>query len=372
MAGGGQQPGQGENHYNYLWLLLGGAVVLWLVWHFGHTYIVAGIYRLKIFEIDIISLFTDKLQGMKLWIYDNPASYVNLDQVWDIATKVGDYIRIPIFLTLLALAFAMYMGQPVSRFKKTYSVERLVQAEKDNWHMITPVVEKDLINTDIDEGEWAMAQTPLQFAKQNDLMIIKTIEPDEETLSTEVHLALSIDKGKTSKLFALQIGRPWRGVDALSPHARALFAVFAAKGNRDTDAANDILEQLSYSSTSALDFKGVNALLNKHKDAANVQEKINQHAYELTVMASMLELAREDGVLASAEFLWLKPVDRPLWYMLNCVGRQTAHSETAGPFAHWLAEKRLQRALQVPMVNEAVMAMDEAIKTYVYKPEGDA
>ena len=57
------------------------------------------------------------------------------------------------------------------------------------------------------------------------------------------------------------------------------------------------------------------------------------------LIASLLEMARIDGVLASAEFLWLKPVDRRMWYMLNCVGRQTAVAEIAGLFAHWQAEK---------------------------------
>ena len=88
-------------------------------------------------------------------------------------------------------------------------------------------------------------------------------------------------------------------------------------------------------------------------------------------MASMLELARTDGVLASAEFLWLKPLDRNLWYMLNCVGRQTPFPEISGPFAHWIVEKRLRRPLKVPMVAEAVDALDVALSDIIYNPEED-
>ena len=86
-------------------------------------------------------------------------------------------------------------------------------------------------------------------------------------------------------------------------------------------------------------------------------------------MASMLELARTDGVLASAEFLWLKPLDRKLWYMLNSVGRQTAVPEIAGAFAHWTAEKKTKRALRVPMVDEAAKSLEVAMKEIIYEAD---
>ena len=57
-------------------------------------------------------------------------------------------------------------------------------------------------------------------------------------------------------------------------------------------------------------------------------------SYALTLMGSMLELARADGVLAVAEFIWLKPVDRRLWYMLGSAGRQTPFVEVSGPSSH--------------------------------------
>ncbi len=35
-----------------------------------------------------------------------------------------------------------------------------------NWPQITPVLDLDLIKTDIDKGPWAMAMTPMQFCKR--------------------------------------------------------------------------------------------------------------------------------------------------------------------------------------------------------------
>lgn len=87
------------------------------------------------------------------------------------------------------------------------------------------------------------------------------------------------------------------------------------------------------------------------------------------MLPSLLEFARQDGVLPSAEFLWLKPLDRRLWFLLNCVGRQTPFAEIAGAFAHWKAEKEFGKPLTVPMVEEAVNGLEIAVKEIIYKPD---
>ena len=148
---------------------------------------------------------------------------------------------------------------------------------------------------------------------------------------------------------------------------RALFAAFAARINSDTKSAAHILAQLSVSSTSKLNLTGVDELLKKHANTKLVQKIVHTHGYVLTVMASMLEGARDDGVQASADFLWLKPLDRRLWYTLNTVGRQTPFVEVAGVFAHWVAEKEAGRKLLVPIVEEATNALDLALKEVVYR-----
>ena len=75
-------------------------------------------------------------------------------------------------------------------------------------------------------------------------------------------------------------------------------------------------------------------------------------------------------MLAVAEFIWLKPLDRPLWYMLSSVGRQTVFPEVAGPFCHWLVERRLRRPLVVPMIQCAIDSLNEALAEFIYNPEG--
>src|SRR5207237_4772929 len=130
-----------------------------------------------------------------------------------------------------------------------------------------------------------------------------------------------------------------------------------------------LLAQLSASSLGKLNFNGVDQLLKKHEHSKQVQTIVRSHAYISTVMASLLLAARDDGVQASSDFLWLKPMDRRLWYTLNTVGRQTPFAEIAGIFAHWIAEKEAGIKLQVPMVEEATNAMEVALKEVIYSPD---
>src|SRR5262249_46139657 len=158
-----------------------------------------------------------------------------------------------------------------------------------------------------------------------------------------------------------QLGSLWQGVDALPPHTKALYAAFSARIEHDTDACLAYLAKLARSAAKGtMDYSDTEEYLKKYKSkAADLCQ--GKHAYVLTVMAGMLMLARADGVLASANFLWIKPVDRRLWYTLNCVGRQVSVPEVAGVFAHYFAERELGRALTVPMVEEATNALEKSI-----------
>lgn len=177
-------------------------------------------------------------------------------------------------------------------------------------------------------------------------------------------------RGHANTLFSLQLGQPWAGVDGLPIHVQALFGIFAARFNRDRDGANALLLQIAQSSGSGkLNFAGARELCHRHGKSKPIRRLFMEHAYVLTVMASLLEMARLDGVMASADFIWLKPLDRRLWYMLNNVGRQTAFVEVAGPFAHWLAEKALGRKIITPFIEEATTALELAIQEIIYIPD---
>src|SRR3990167_7680599 len=207
-----------------------------------------------------------------------------------------------------------------------------------------------------------MAALPLDFCKRHDLLAWEEGKDRKKTWT--------LREGPAESLFVLQMGPLWKGSDALPIHIKALLVVFVARAQREHQVADDLLAQIAASSAHGkLDFNGIAEVLDKYKNSKVIKCLERRHAYVGTLMASLLEIARSDGVLATAEFLWLKPVDRRLWYMLNSVGRQTAVVEVAGVFAHWLVEKRLKRRLRTPMVKEAVNALEEGVKDILYVAE---
>ena len=79
------------------------------------------------------------------------------------------------------------------------------------------------------------------------------------------------------------------------------------------------------------------------------------HAFTSTALMSVLQHARDrSGVLAPAQFNWLKLVERHLWYALHNVGMQSPYAEARGSRAHWDAERALGAPIPVPYVGQAM------------------
>ena len=130
-------------------------------------------------------------------------------------------------LVLVGFGFFMFRSHVKSKFRHIFKMKELREVEQENWPQITPVVKLDLIKEDIDEGPWAMAMTPLQFCKKNKIF--------KEDKTKDGRPIAVLEKGPAHRVFALQLGAQWRNLESLPIYTQALFAAFAARGNRDTD-----------------------------------------------------------------------------------------------------------------------------------------
>jgi intracellular multiplication protein IcmP len=370
MAKGGGQSDQSEGSTSILWIIAAIFVFGMIIWYKFKANLVAVYVKIKLWEINLIGLFTNNLSDVKAYILGTPYEDFTFQDVINIGNAVGNYMRFPIILTIFGLAYITFFASSTRLFKRIYDMRALAEQEKVNWPQISPVLGLGLDKQNIDKGPWAMALTPMQFCKRYKLLDEHRPQAREGMTRKEWNRTeVTLRRGQANKLFAIQLGAVFTTVEALPEHARALFGIFAARFHNDTKVASDLLAKISASSTVKLNFDGTEALIKKYVGHKRIQGIIHQHGYVLTVMASMLEAAREDGVQASADFLWLKPIDRKLWYMLNTVGRQTPFVEVAGPFAHWIAEKQIGRRLQVPMVEEATNALDISLKEIIYQPD---
>ncbi|KTD75541.1 type IVB secretion system coupling complex protein DotM/IcmP [Legionella waltersii] len=364
-----QQQSGSDNSMAPIWIMVLLFITAYILWAAGHAYIVKFVFTINIWQAKLVNLFINN-QGLANQIYlmqTLDPNVVSWEQMVDLAGDVGNYMRYPVVLILGVMAIILYNSNIKLKYRRAHDMKTLRAQEQFNWPAIMPIVKEDLVSQDVNQGPWAMAQTPMEFARKN-----KLLRKDDALLDNPLpgeEMTAGIRKGDAKRVFTLQLGPYWDGFERCPPQAYALAAVFIARINRDRDSANHILSVLDKTFVDGKpDFSVARPVLKKYQNSEIVQEIVSKHAYMLTVLASLLEGARDDGVVPSAEFLWLKPIDRRLWYMLNCVGRQTPYSEVAGPFAHWKAEKSLGRRSLVPMIDEAIRALEIAVKEVKLSP----
>lgn len=361
---------------NFFWLLVIITLGVLTVWWLEKSLVVAVIFFIRHYEMMVEKAVVDGVNFVGAWFGAPHMNTPRLDywqhfmavadkkkvlfpQITAISSEFGRWFRYPVMATLLGLAVFMWFHNRASRFRHSYNMHSLKKCEVENWPQITPVLSLNLLKQNLDKGPWAMAKLPLDFCKEHNLLKL--------TQDQEQRKVWRLKTGQAERLMVLQMGPLWQGAQSLPIHIKALLVIFVARALRDHDVANDLLSQIAASAAHGkLDFSGVSELLDKYQHSKVITWLEKRYAYVGTMMAGMLEVARTDGVLATAEFLWLKPVDRRLWYILNSVGRQTPVVEVAGLFAHWLAEKKIQRPLRAPMVKEAVVALETCVKDILY------
>lgn len=379
MSQGGQQNATDQTA-SFFWYITLLTIAFILAWVFGKQYLVPPLFYLReaqVYLMEVVfnswNFFAHYLslpeinvkpyQNLFNFMLNTAVDQITFQQVELISKFIGNFYRYPLGFILFVLAAICAFRHRSARFANTYTMKTLRKEEVENWPQITPVLSKDILKQDLDKGAWAMSKLPLDFCKENKLL--KVVMRDGKK-------HWSILYGASERIFVLQMGPLWENFESLPIHIKALFVIFMARLKGNKQESLDLLAKIAQSAGSGkLDFSGINELGRKYKNDKLVQWLVKRHAYVYTVMATLLDMARTEGVLASAEFVWLKPLDRRLWYVLNAVGRATAFVEVAGAYAHWLAEKKLQRALCTPVVNEAVKALDLAVGDILYVAEGE-
>lgn len=279
--------------------------------------------------------------------------------------KVNRYLTTMYSPFILAF-FLFYLKKNLSKreFRRNFSIDSLIEDQADLWPVIKPMVEvKPQDTKDLDTGEWAMCLEPIQFGYKNNLVI--------ETENKMGEKKIALDEEKSLKLFKTQLGRQWKGVEDLTREERFVLSVLLTKANRFGKDAVVLVGTIAtaYSSEKKYSKKqmdlfmkeadaAADAAIEKYKKSEVFLNILSQHYYVNTVLPRMLEMARVDGVLATADFIWLKPRNRTLWYILNNVGRTASWTECAGIWFHYNYEKAIERKLPAPKISGALAALD--------------
>ncbi len=324
---------------------------------------------------NILFFWVDNVRGVSINILNillqDHSSLLEYSMNGDFVSKVNAFIS-TLISPFLVPVFFYYTYKIImfkdAKYKKKFSIDTLIEDQADLWPQIKPMVNvhPELIK-DLDKGVWAMGQVPLYFAEKNKLII------KEENQSGDIRIKLNEER--TTALFIKQFGRPYKSISDLDDNEKIVFAIFTSKANRNDKLSQKIIDEAGRSFSSEYKYskkqlktfrkntmKLVDEAINKYQNSEVVKDAISQHFHVLTVLGRLLEMSRDDGVLATANFVWLKPENRRLWFFLNNMGRRSSWSEISGPWYHYNYEKAIKRKIPSPMIRGSVEALDLAFR----------
>jgi intracellular multiplication protein IcmP len=349
----------------------------WAIWHFFHQQITNAFGWLRYEELQLIGMFitdqrTSRLIGGWMKYLSDKQQPIQWPYIEKVSGLTGHYLRYPVSALLLLLAYFAMFKAPRSSFKKTYTLDRLIAAQARVWPVITPIVKFNPAQDnarDPDSREpipadlpvFAEALSPEEWLRWHKIAPFDTVEHE--------HTTDPLDREGTFYAFAQQLGPRWRGPMSLPWHSKALFAAFALKIARKREEADDLLGEVAraVNPKKGMAFKpgpvlrrNIMKIIEDPKLGGEAAKIARQHAYVAPALLRLLAHARErGGVMAPAQFLWLRGADRALWYPLNNLGRQSFHTEAAGAIAHYLAEVTAGTPLLSPKVEKAVSTIEE-------------
>jgi len=352
--------------------------------------------RLDQVVVGIASLSSEQISEMQ---YSEAAQILNFSGrywAWFIAAVIG------------FKAFRLATRTPISRYRRTFNLSTLLEQKAKKFPAVRPVVGLDILSMPYDEGPWAILKAPIDLALEEKLLkglppgaedVPKNWKPLKAKKWREVdRLRASeyrFDRDKCREVLIKQLGIPLvkNGVIAIREwrqwpkHYRALAAVFLLRGyplsSEDRDQSDQLLIQFNDSfyepnyrrkgkkdiALEDLNIEGVDEVLARYLDNPSKNNRklvalFNKHGYLTTLMFALLDVntgARSKGLLTTADFIWLRPIDRTLWYLMNGCGRRTAPAEATGPWAHFEVEDMRKQYCIEPEVEEGVNAIERAL-----------
>ena len=288
---------------------------------------------------------------------------------WETVLKVleysGSWARWPYLAMLAALGTAGVLLGRVGGLTRHFNMSSLLVNNEKSFPCLHPIVGRGKYLLDpksFDSGAWRIARTPVQFALEHGLLLH---EKDGVPLAVEDALTNGLpvvpskayghallDTQKAGQVFCRQLGGEYAGFDALSTPRKVMASALLAYAAGEKKACVALLDAaaLSYVEQEGIARcaifeqvafqERVKALWQRHEPLLASSPLLQRHCpFEVPLFMALMYQARRKGVLACSQFLWLRPIDRPLWYALNQCGGKAAWIEALAPWVHYVAEE---------------------------------
>jgi len=365
-----------------------------IVWSFFRVEFLQFLRYLRLGELWVIGLFSDQEEACYTWLRQAPIGddvaltqdnvrlanncfgVANLQSVMPaiafdfyrltgqsigiIGHRIAHYLRIPLAIYFGAVAFYALLLSPRTKFKSRYDLEGFIKVQHRMWPVLSPIVK---FKPSSKSARIPGSQIPDKLPP-----FAEALSPEEWLSFHRIHVINGIpDREATRQSLIQQLGPRWNGIEGQPPYIQALFAAYALKGVQKRDESDELLGRLSTCWTVENGFNmpadiaaEIKRLVHNPEIGGEAAKIAAQHAYRTTAMLGVLRWSRMmGGVLATAQFLWLRAVDRVLWYPANNLGRRSFHVEGAGAMAHFMAEQNAKKPLPIPRVDTAIMALNQ-------------
>ena len=359
-----------------------GGGFLFLIWFFFKNELIHVFKWIRYSEMWLVSQVVDAnytltipeigKQSFAVWFDWLPQSYVQdirfaeIKAITYIALEPLKFVFVPL-LGIMAILVNVFSSE--KKYKRKMNLQKLMEEQAKSFPIIAPFIKFNPCKL---EHRTMGAAVPSKLP-----LFAEALSPEEWVTYNRVEFKnKKLDHEKTFRALALQLGGRWQGPLKLPIHAQCLYAVFALKHARKRKESEALLDELSLAWSAKGGFKPSGKTIAKAKKAirdpkigGKLREYADKHAFTTTALLRCLARAREEGgVLAPATFLWLRGVDRKLWYPLNNLGRKAYHAEASGAMIHYVNELIAGQKIPSPKFDDAIKGLEDFLKGPAAKP----
>jgi len=355
-------------------LLLAIALWSWMLWDAQHTTISGIVMRMFHGQMEFAGLFTDRFEHADKEMLAADPEKVSIGQLVRLGREVGRFYIVPAAVLVVVLAFACFRGAASARFRRSLDLDGLMHDQLGFFRGPAAFAGRRLGLVAPSAGEPRPADLALSI---------------EEWVGRFATAAKGgFDEQHAREQLGRQLGPVWCGIEGASPAVRCMFAAFALHQLGRRSEALGFLGDVSSSlrrcgsrgpagpehslSIASVIAEKADEIVGNPAVTKELARAMRRHAFTVPAMMTALGEARyAGGVLAPAEFAFLKLVDRRLWYALHSLGyvlegeegvrHPNPRVEAVGAREHWEAEVTAGEPIYIPQLDRAMAGIRERL-----------
>lgn len=358
------QPSQGTDIPGFVVALIAILALAVVGWLLGHTLLIDLWIWAKSLEILAIQWvfphrFVHLAQALTTVQANHLQAKVHFATVAAVNRRIGQYIGPLCALPILLFAFLVFRAR--QRRLRHYTTEEVVDAvaERYPWGRYWNL---NIHTLDPHQGPFALAMRPWDLARELGAAHWESEQSDQLVFQPSPFASHFTDQLGTDELAHLPPAVTAL-VYAILPQAttgdsQTTYSRLAELTRLATDDRKDLLRKVRDLRLQDLRWSPT------PEEWALWQGLSAQHYFARTQFLALVAKARTTGLLPPVWMLWLKGIDRHLYYAVQSLGNGggMAFVEGAGILAHYRAERAEGRALVHPRIEEAVTGIEAALK----------